>query len=392
MKTTYLRRVFQLGILGAVVYLVMGKGQRAFEAFCPFGGVEAAFALFKEKAYTCTLSEMNVAMLLGVLGLTVLAGKAFCGWLCPIGFLNEMLFKAGRLIPRLRTVSVPLRADRVLRLLRYPFTILMVALTWRAGELILRGYDPFFLIFSGFGHGAIGVVSWISLGVILLGALVVPMLWCRYLCPMGAVMDLLARFGLVRLHRSEQACTNCGACDDVCVQRLDVSHPRSIASMDCTRCLDCVEACPTGALDLRVGIPDPTSRRHPWRRISSWAIPIPVAAALLVGIRLAEPLTLPTATASFYDLEENQKGVATFTVDGVKCRGTSNFFIRRVSSFAGVAGVETFAGMHRARITYDRERTNPETLRDSINAPVVHPRTGERIPGVFTCLKMKAGD
>src|SRR5512141_2064091 len=110
-RSALLRRGVQFGFLGAVVWLALGKGQRAFEAFCPFGGVEAAWSLFREKAYTCTLSEMNVAMLIGVLGLTLFAGKAFCAWMCPIGFLNEMLYKLGRLIPFLRRVSLPLRAD-----------------------------------------------------------------------------------------------------------------------------------------------------------------------------------------------------------------------------------------------------------------------------------------
>jgi ferredoxin len=390
-KVSYLRRGFQFGILGAVVYLALGQGQRAFEAFCPFGGIEAGWALFREKAYTCTLSEMNLAMLIAVAGLTILAGKAFCGWVCPIGLINEMLYKLGRLIPGLRKVSVPLRADRYVRWLRYPFTILMVVLTWRAGELILRGYDPFFLIFSGFGHGALGIVSWISLGVLLLGALVIPMLWCRYLCPMSAVMDILARFGLARIHRSEATCTDCGLCDRVCLQRVEVSRPPSVAAADCTRCLDCVEACPTAALAVKLGPPDPTTHRKPWWRLTSWAVPIPVAAALLVGLRLSGPLTLPTATASFFEPIAGSKAVATFTVEGVKCRGTSNFFIKRVSSFAGVAAVETYAGLHRARITFDRTKTSVSAIRDSINAPVVHPRTGARIPGVFTVTSTKSG-
>lgn len=389
MKPTWLRRILQLGILGAVVYLALGRGQRTFEAFCPFGGMEAAWGLFREKAYTCTLSEMNVAMLLGVLALTILAGKAFCSWICPIGFINEMLYKLGRRIPGLNRLQVPPGADRWLRLLRYPFTILMLVLTWKAGELLLRGYDPFFLIFSGFGHGALGIISWISLGVVLLGALIVPMLWCRYLCPLGAVMDLLARFGLVRVHRNEPACTACGDCDKVCLQRLDVSRPASIASQDCTRCLDCIESCPTGALELRIGPPVPTTRRRPFGKMVPWLLPVPVIAALFFGVRAADPLTLPTATAAFADPAPGQAGTVTFTVDGVKCRGTANFFIRRASGFPGVAAIKAYAGTHRVEMTYDRSLITPEALRDSINAPVRHPTTGEMIPDVFTCLSMK---
>jgi len=392
-RSTTLRRIFQFGILGGVIALALGYGNRSFEAFCPFGGVEAAWALFREKAYTCTLSEMNLAMLIGVAGLTLLAGKTFCSWICPIGLINEMLYKLGRNIPGLARVSLPIRADRWLRLLRYPFTALMVVLTWRAGELILRGYDPFFLIFSGFGHGALGIVSYISLAALLAGALVIPMFWCRLLCPLGAAMDLLGRFGLIRVHRREGDCTACGACDEVCLQRLRVSDQPSVASIDCTRCLDCVESCPTGALSLSPGLPNPAASRRPLGRLTALALPVPVAAALLVGVRLAGPLTLPTATATLADAGTLQRPLAaTMTVEGVKCRGTANLFINRLKTFPGIGDVAAFAGTHRVKITFDGARITPQALKDSIDAPVPHPKTGERYPGIFTCTSMKVED
>jgi polyferredoxin len=385
-----LRRLFQLGFLGAVLYFVFGPSERAFEAYCPFGGLESVWGLFREKAYTCTLSEMNLAMSLGLIVLALLAGKAFCSWVCPIGLLNEILFKLGRIVPGLRRLALPLKADRILRNLRYPFAAVMLLLTWKGGELILRGYDPFFLIFSGFGHGSAGIASWIFLGALAVGALVLPMFWCRLLCPLGAFMDIFARIGLIRLHRVDEACTSCGLCDRACLQRLSVSSAASLCARDCTRCLDCVESCPTGALTLGLGLPDPRAARRRWRKLAAWALPAPVAATLLLGVRLADPLTLPTATASFVDVKTlGRPAVAHLQVDGVKCRGTSNLFIRRVSSFPGVAEVEAYAGRHRVVLTFDRDLITPEALRDSINAPVPHPRTGVRYPGIFTCTSMK---
>jgi polyferredoxin len=268
--------------------------------------------------------------------------------------------------------------------------IVMTALTWKGGELLLRGYDPYFLIFSGFGHGSLGLISAVSLAVIVAGALVIPMFWCRMLCPLSAVMDALSRFGLLRVHRVADQCTSCGLCDRVCLQRLDVSDRPAVAAADCTRCLDCVAACPTDALVVRVGAPDPRERRRSFGRVPGWSLPVPVAASLLIGVGLHEPLTMPTASASFYPVESlNSPAVATCRVTGVKCRGTSEFFIRRISGFAGVAAVETFAGTNKAVITFDRARISPEALRDSISAPIRHPRTGERVPGVFTCREMK---
>lgn len=386
----WLRRACQLGILGSVLWLAFGQGRRSFEAFCPFGGVEAAWGLFRERTYSCSTSEMNVAMFFAVMALALVAGKAFCGWLCPIGLLNEMLFKVGQAVPWLRRRQVPLRIDRWLRFLRYPFTALFVILTWKAGELLLRGYDPFYIIFSGFGHGTLGVVSVAALAITLLAALVIPMFWCRALCPLGAVQDILARFGLVRIHREAGACTNCGACDQVCPQRLAVSRPATVASIDCTRCLDCLEACPTGALTVGLAAPHPGVARARFLSISRWLVPVPVAASLLFGLRISEPLTLPTAEATFYDPSSLAEPLTVeYTVEGVKCHGTATFFIRRVSSLGGVAEVRAFAGLRRAEITIDRHRITPEALRDSINAPIRHPKTDEEVPDVFRVVAMK---
>lgn len=386
----WLRRAGQLGVLGAVLWLAFGQGRRSFEAFCPFGGVEAAWGLFRERSYSCTTSEMNAAMFIGVMALAVIAGKAFCGWICPIGLLNEMLFKIGQAVPWLRRRQIPLSVDRRLRLLRYPFTILFVVLTWKAGELLLRGYDPFYIIFSGFGHGTLGLISVLALAVTLLAALVIPMFWCRVLCPLGAVQDLLARFGLLRIHRNAPSCTDCGACDLVCPQRLSVSRPASVASIDCTRCLDCLEACPTGALSVGLGPPVPQTRRGRVVTISRWIVPIPVAASLLLGLRLAEPMTLPTAEATFYDPSSLADPITVdYTVQGVKCHGTATFFIRRISAIGGVAEVRAFAGLNRVEVTFDRGRISPEALRDSINAPIRHPRTDEEVPDVFLVREME---
>lgn len=147
------------------------------------------------------------------------------------------------------------RANGYLKFGRYVVLALALFFTYRTGELILRGYDPFYLIFSGFGHGSSGVISLIVLAIIVAEALVVPMLFCRYLCPMGAVFDPFSRLGLIRVTRNEATCTSCGHCSQACVQDIPVQQLKTIRHRDCTNCLECIDACPEkDTLQLRAGL------------------------------------------------------------------------------------------------------------------------------------------
>jgi NapH/MauN family ferredoxin-type protein len=230
-------------LLAGVVYLALGFGTRRFEDFCPFGGMESLWGLWRQGEFSCTLGPLNLALLIGILVLALVAKKAFCGWACPIGFLSELGMRLTGLVWHKRP-AVPAHTDRWLRLLRYAVFALALYFTYKTGELILRGYDPFFLIFSGFGHGSIGLVSWIVLIATVIGVLLVPMFFCRYLCPLGATFDPFSRLGFIKVVRNDNHCTQCGACQLACPQDLAPFKMNKIRHRDCTNCLECVDACP----------------------------------------------------------------------------------------------------------------------------------------------------
>ncbi|HEY5912030.1 MAG TPA: 4Fe-4S binding protein [Verrucomicrobiae bacterium] len=254
MKSRYLRYSMLAMVLGAVVYLAVGLGSRSFEAYCPFGGVESLWGLFTTGEFSCTLAPLNLSFLVALLVLALVCKKAFCGWACPIGFLGELTARlSGRVWTR--RPRVPHRANRLLKLLRYVVLAVALFFTYRAGELVLRGYDPFFLIFSGFGHGSAGAVSAVVLAGTVLGMWIVPMFFCRYLCPMGAVFDPFSRLAFVRIGRDASKCTACGSCSRACLHDIPVQELRTVRHRDCTNCLECLEACPEkGVLQLRAGL------------------------------------------------------------------------------------------------------------------------------------------
>lgn len=241
-------------ITALVVYLSLGYGTRSFEAFCPFGGAESLWGLVTAGEFSCALGPLNLSLFIGVIGLTLVAKKSFCGWACPIGFFGELLGKLGAKFTKGKLVPGD-RLDQWLRLLRYPVLIVSLYFTYKLGELVLRGYDPFYLIFSGVGHGSVGWISYTVLAVLTVGAVLIPMFFCRYLCPLGAVLDPFSRIGLLKIHRDAQTCTNCGHCQLACPQNIPVHALVQVTNRDCTNCLECVDVCPDkDVLTLRAGL------------------------------------------------------------------------------------------------------------------------------------------
>lgn len=243
-----------LVVLGLVVYSSLGYGSRSFEAYCPFGGMESLWGLFTEGEFSCALAPLNLSLLVALLVLVVLCKKAFCGWACPVGLLGELAARLSGKVWKQRP-RIPRRVNAGLKLLRYVVLVVALFFTYRTGELVLRGYDPYYLIFSGFGHGSAGVVSILVLAVIALGALVIPMVFCRYLCPLGAVFDPFSRLGLIRVWRNESKCKACERCGRACLLEIPVHKLPTVRHRDCTNCLECVDACQEkGALELRAGL------------------------------------------------------------------------------------------------------------------------------------------
>lgn len=257
-----LRRVrlaFQFAVVAAAavtgVRFAAGLSPVSVETYCPFGGLETAWAFVTHRRFTCAAGATNLALFLALVALAFLARKAFCGWACPVGALSEWQARwAGRLFRRrgpARGSRIGPRLDAALQVgLRLVVLAVILGATWATGELVFRGYDPYYIVFSANGHD-VRTVSWIVLGALVALGFAAPMAWCRYLCPLGAVLWPFARFGRLRLARHDARCSTCGLCDRKCPQGIDVSNVAVVRSGDCTLCLECTEACPVdGALEL----------------------------------------------------------------------------------------------------------------------------------------------
>lgn len=232
-----------------------------------------------------------LAILLGILAMSLVVAKSFCSTLCPIGTLSERL---GRLGERLMgsTWRLPRWLDLPLRALKWVLAGFFVWATWIAMDLPAaraflaspynRVADVKMLLF--FAHPSRLTVA--VLGVLVVGSVLVRDLWCRYLCPYGALLGVLGRLAPFKVTRDPSICTDCGACSRACPARLPVHRVERVASVECTSCLDCVAACPVKDC-LAVRPPRPLAPRLRLTPVAAIVAAVAVYVAVVGAFRLA---------------------------------------------------------------------------------------------------------
>jgi polyferredoxin len=192
--------------------------------------------------------------------------SAFCGWICPLGFLQDLVSNFSHVfqkrIPGFRRALATIRkrntwlgiADRYLRYLKYLVLAWAVGGSAYFGFMVFRDYDPWATLLNlvefSFTPGVIVLV------VILIAAFFVERPWCRYACPLGAASGLLGKLSPVYIKREDSACKICKVCTNACPMGLQVHTANTIKSVDCISCLECVGVCPrNGALEVKLGLP-----------------------------------------------------------------------------------------------------------------------------------------
>ncbi len=219
---------------------------------CPIGALQA------------TLGERNYKFAFYVLGFLMITGafvgRLVCGWLCPFGLVQDLLYK----IPFFKKMK-KLPGDKVLKWLKFVILgLFVIILPLFAVDAFGLG-EPWFCEYicpSGtlgagiplvvLNEGLRSVVSWLYtwkiaiLIVIIFLSILVYRPFCRYLCPLGVIYGLFNPVSLYRYKLDENKCIKCGACQKAC--KLDIKAFQNPNSMDCIRCGDCIRACPHSAI------------------------------------------------------------------------------------------------------------------------------------------------
>jgi ferredoxin len=193
---------------------------------CPIGAIQNVAVALLDPHYV--ISYVVIAFFFLPLVFAVLAGRVYCGGVCPLGAIQELVL--------LRPVQVPRRLDRALGLLKWVYLALALWFLARPAasrDFLICHYDPFvgFFRFAGPLN-----VHLIGVGLLVLG-IFVGRPYCRYLCPYGALLSLLARLSWRAVSITPGKELDCGLCEEACpygaIEQLRASRS---ACLSCARC------------------------------------------------------------------------------------------------------------------------------------------------------------
>lgn len=205
---------------------------------------------------------------------TLLLGRFFCSWICPMGILNQI---CGTIFNKLRkSDSIALNSYRPIYRIKYyilaalftvaifgslqtglldPIPFLTRAFTISVFPAINQGGNWLYLKQPLFNGGTL--LGLIFLAMILANRFL-PRFWCRSICPLGALLGLLSFAPLVRIRRDVELCNDCKKCLSHCHGACD-PHA-SLRVSECHLCMNCIEDCPEGA--IHYGLAKPPSSSH----------------------------------------------------------------------------------------------------------------------------------
>ena len=217
-------------------------------------------------ALQSTLSSREHKISLYVFGLIslfgVIFGRFICGFLCPFGLIQDLLFK----IPFVKKVR-KLKGEKFLRGIRFLILAVFVIILpmfiiditglgkpWFCKYICpvgtLEGGIPLVLMNESL-RSAIGFLfKWkvAILIAILFFSIIIYRPFCRYICPLGAIYGIFNKISFVRYRVDKSKCTKCGLCQKKC--ELNIKVYENPNSMDCIRCGKCMESCSVKAIKM----------------------------------------------------------------------------------------------------------------------------------------------
>jgi polyferredoxin len=245
------RLLVQVAFVGIAIWLGVraASGVQSFDSACPYGGVVTLWGYLSSGAFLRETGPLNLILLALLLVAAIGTGRAFCGWACPLGTVQEWLASLIRRLTGGRTAWLPMRPSRkVNRALSWLKYGVLGWTVWASATAVVPPLIPFCPYRTLFTLNVGSLLGWSAIVGLITLSFAVERAWCRYLCPLGALLAVTNKISLWRIRKDEVRCASCGLCDRACPVDLDVLREVEEGA-ECIRCRSCVRACPReGAL------------------------------------------------------------------------------------------------------------------------------------------------
>lgn len=215
---------------------------------CPLGSLQGSFSADKS-----TIFYVGGILLI----YCILFGRMICGWLCPFGLIQELLYKIKT--PKLKKN----RFTKVLSYLKYVILVVFVFIVPIAYAFRDTPFPAFckYICPAGTLEGGLSLLAnevnesyfsmlgpiftwkFLLLVSIMVACIFIFRMFCRFICPLGALYGLFNKISIFGIKLDNSKCVNCNLCKNKC--KMDISH---VGDMECISCGECIDVCPTNAI------------------------------------------------------------------------------------------------------------------------------------------------
>ena len=185
-----------------------------------------------------------------VLPLTIIMGRFFCSFMCAFGSMQDFMWFLSRKT-RNRRLQIDEKLDKYLKYIKYILLGGIAVFIWITGALAISSQaNPWdvFGIYASFwkmpSFKYIASAGGVLLLLIMAGSFFVERFFCRYVCPLGAILSPISRLRIFKIKKPREGCGACRVCTNSCPMGIPLYKQDKVDTGECINCLSCVYACP----------------------------------------------------------------------------------------------------------------------------------------------------
>jgi ferredoxin len=190
---------------------------------------------------------VNLIWFLGLIPITYIFGRVFCGWICHLGALQEFLFRPGKW-----NVFKGKRSRLVMKIMQYVLFVVLIVQLLIQQKIFWCKIDPFLSIYQLMLAYNYEILSAVLIGLLVISSLVSYRPFCKAVCPVGLVLGWIEKIPGAAIIGLDGGCVNCSQCSNACKINAITREEKQtkVDNEECIMCGECMDACKKTRLEI----------------------------------------------------------------------------------------------------------------------------------------------